>query len=341
LDNLELIVVDHARGTEVAVSPDGEIRLYENQVAPLSCVDHSGVDQLDKISEMDGVLYTCDQPGHLVLTVQQEVNSDDLPVFVGSVVGPGPPPKNIPKSAGSPEPTMLKIEIQAKDGSWIELSDLPPRDSPQKAFCFIDPQYVDESGEVKIRISWTGFYSADEISYFLVSSEKPELHRRLPVRASHSARVQTLRELEQEDGEFAVLSPGEEIELAFLSPGNPTPDFARDFVLRSRGYYVQQHKADAPSLPSVCQLLDNYPNPFNMETIISYVLSGEAEVQLRIYNVLGERVRTLVDERQTSGPKKVSWDGKDDEGDDVTSGVYFYKLKADASVYSKKMLLLK
>ena len=78
-----------------------------------------------------------------------------------------------------------------------------------------------------------------------------------------------------------------------------------------------------------------------METIISYVLSGEADVQLRIYNVLGGRVRTLVDERQAPGPKKVSWDGRDDEGNDVTSGVYFYKLKAVASVHSKKMLLLK
>ncbi len=341
LDNLELIVVDHALGTEVAVSPDGEIHLYENEIAPLSCTDHNGVDQLDKIREKDGVFYTCDQAGHLVLTLKQEVNSEGLPSFVVSGVGPRPPPKNIPKTAGSPEPSMLKIEIQAKDGSWIELSDLPPRDSPQKSFCFIDPQYVDENGEMKIRISWTGFYSADEISYFLVSSEKPELYRNLPVRASHSASARVLSRLEQEDGEFVVLSPGEKIELVFLSPGNPKPDVARDFVLRSRGYYVQQHKTGAPSLPSVCQLLDNYPNPFNMETIISYVLSQEANVQLRVYNVLGERVRTLVDERQTPGTKKVSWDGKDERGEDVTSGVYFYKLKAGASVHSKKMLLLK
>ena len=239
------------------------------------------------------------------------------------------------------KPAMLRIEVQAKDGSWMELSGLPPRDNPQKSFCFIDPQFVDENGEIKIRLSWTGFYSADEISYFLVSSERPELHRNLPVRASHSAKAHSLPQLEREDGEFAVLSPGERIELAFLSPGGPAPGVIRDFVLKSRGYYVQQHKADAPSLPSICQLLDNYPNPFNMETIISYVLSAEAEVQLRIYNVLGERVRTLVDERQTPGPKKVSWDGKDDQGNDVTSGVYFYKLKANASVHSKKMLLLK
>jgi hypothetical protein len=336
-----LIVVDHAQGTEVAVSADGEIHLYENEIAPLSCIDHNGVDQSDKIRERDEVFYICDEPGHLVLTLQQEVGLGNPPAFVGSGVGPGPPPKQIPKTAGWPEPSMLKIEVQAKDGSWIELTDLPPRDKPQKAVCFIDPQYVDALGEVKIRLSWTSFYSADEISYFVVSSEQPELYRHLPARASHSARARILSQLEQEDGEFVVLSPGEQIELAFLSPGSPAPDVARDFVLRSNGYYVQQHKTDAPSLPSVCQLLDNYPNPFNMETVISYVLSQEADVQLRIYNVLGEKVRTLVDERQTPGSREVSWDGKDERGNDVTSGVYFYKLKADASVHSKKMLLLK
>ena len=341
LDNLELIVVDHAEGTEVAVSPSGEIRLYEDEIAPLACIDHNGVDQLDKISERDGILYECHGAGHLILTLAQPTWQDDPSTIVSTGVGPPPEPKNHEKIAGSPEPPMLRIEVQASDGNWVELSDLPPRDNPQNAFCFIDPQYADQYGEMKVRISWTSFYMADQIKQFVISPEEPSLHRHRPATAYHSAKAQVLNQLDREDGEFAILSPGEEIELAFLSPGNPAPDVIRDFVLKSRGYYVQQHKADAPSLPSVCQLLDNYPNPFNMETIISYVLSGEAEVQLRIYNVLGERVRTLVDERQAPGPKKVSWDGKDDEGNDVTSGVYFYKLKADASVHSKKMLLLK
>lgn len=88
-------------------------------------------------------------------------------------------------------------------------------------------------------------------------------------------------------------------------------------------------------------LNQNYPNPFNPETIIEYVLPENSQVKLSIYNILGQHIKTLIDEYQKAGYKKITWDGKDKTGRQVSSGVYFYKIKADDFTSSKKMLLLK
>jgi hypothetical protein len=90
-------------------------------------------------------------------------------------------------------------------------------------------------------------------------------------------------------------------------------------------------------------LEQNYPNPFNPCTEIRYSLTGNepAQVTLKVYNLLGNEVVTLVEERQTPGEYEVSWDGCDDKGGDVCSGVYFYQLRAGGSVATRKMVLLR
>jgi hypothetical protein len=88
-------------------------------------------------------------------------------------------------------------------------------------------------------------------------------------------------------------------------------------------------------------LSQNYPNPFNPQTRIEYFLPRPAQVTLAIYNILGQKVKTLIDESHTAGTKSVTWDGKDPEGRLVASGIYFYKLETADYVDSKKMLLLK
>jgi hypothetical protein len=341
LDNLELILVDHAQGTKAAVSPDGQIYLYESQITPLACADQNGVDQLDKIAVEDGIFYTCNGPGYLILTLGAENLDDPLTVGTNSGVGPPPPPKGITKSSPSGERQSVKIEVQTAGGNWVQLADLPPRDNPSaQGFCFVGPEYRDDEGNMKLKISWTNSYAADEIKYFAVSQERPQLSDSRPLRAFHSIQGTVLSKLQTADQDVAILSPDENIELSFVSPGAPASGMERDFVLKSTGYYVLQAKA-VSSRPSAVELYRNYPNPFNMATVISYSLSAEANVELTIYNVLGEKVRTLVNQRQSAGPKSLTWDGKDNTGSVVSSGYYFYRLKADDEAITKKMLLLK
>ncbi|NOZ62135.1 MAG: T9SS type A sorting domain-containing protein [Calditrichaeota bacterium] len=85
----------------------------------------------------------------------------------------------------------------------------------------------------------------------------------------------------------------------------------------------------------------NYPNPFNPETQISYTLSNAEHVSLKIYNMQGQLIRTLIDETQSAGSHSVKWDGTNDAGEKVVSGVYLYKLQAGTDSFSRKMMLMK
>jgi hypothetical protein len=97
----------------------------------------------------------------------------------------------------------------------------------------------------------------------------------------------------------------------------------------------------APSSKYAYALEQNYPNPFNPVTTIDYSLKETGNVNLRIYNVAGQLVRTLVNGNVAAGPASVKWYGRNDAGQSVSSGVYFYKLVAKDFTMTKKMVLLK
>ena len=94
--------------------------------------------------------------------------------------------------------------------------------------------------------------------------------------------------------------------------------------------------------PDEFKLEGNYPNPFNPTTTIKYALKEDVKVSLKIYNTLGQEVRTLVNENQNKGYKEIMWDGKNNQGSVVPSGIYMYRLVAGSSfVKSNKMMLVK
>jgi hypothetical protein len=101
---------------------------------------------------------------------------------------------------------------------------------------------------------------------------------------------------------------------------------------------------DQPAAIMNHQLFQNYPNPFNPETAISYIVPvgrNVSNVELAIYNLLGQKVRTLVQARQPAGLYEIHWDGRDDAGKAVASGIYLYRLRAGDFVQSRKMVLLR
>ena len=96
-----------------------------------------------------------------------------------------------------------------------------------------------------------------------------------------------------------------------------------------------------PDVPDTFSIAQNYPNPFNPETTIPYALPQSVHVRLVIYNVLGQEIRTLVNEIKPAGYYRVVWDNKDDFGKSVSSGIYLYRIVAGDFVETKKLLLLK
>ena len=94
-------------------------------------------------------------------------------------------------------------------------------------------------------------------------------------------------------------------------------------------------------LPSEYALFQNYPNPFNPSTQITFDVPNSEVVMLRVYNLLGQDVQTLINKSMTPGRYTVEWNGSDMLNNDVASGVYFYELRGESFISRKKMLLIR
>ena len=94
------------------------------------------------------------------------------------------------------------------------------------------------------------------------------------------------------------------------------------------------------ALPKEYALSQNFPNPFNSQTVIKYQLPKAGRVVLKIYNTLGQELRTLVDEEMKAGYHQISWDGLSDNGSRVSSGIYIYRIQAGDFVKVRKMLFI-
>ena len=104
-------------------------------------------------------------------------------------------------------------------------------------------------------------------------------------------------------------------------------------------------KENESYLPLTFTLNQNNPNPFNSMTTIHYQLPKPAEVCIKIYNLQGQEIRTLIKEKKEGGYFTIIWDGKDNQGNIVVSGVYFYRMNAKSRkqqfIQTKKMILLR
>ncbi|MCK4224588.1 MAG: M6 family metalloprotease domain-containing protein [candidate division Zixibacteria bacterium] len=108
----------------------------------------------------------------------------------------------------------------------------------------------------------------------------------------------------------------------FVSPA----DVEEEFTERSPSDYV---------------LKQNYPNPFNPTTEIGYFVPRDGHIKLEIFNVLGQKIQTLVDQEQKRGAYTITWDGTNEQRTSVSNGIYFYQLSADDFEKTNKMILLK
>ncbi len=142
-----------------------------------------------------------------------------------------------------------------------------------------------------------------------------------------------------------------QVKFTFVSDGNKVAEgFYIDDVNINGSYSVSVGTTDgghSTTRPTLFQLCQNYPNPFNSATHIRYTIPDRDRegrphrTTLKVYNVLGQEVRTLVDGVERAGIHKVIWDGRDNRGREVTSGVYLYRLKMGHISQTRKLVLLK
>jgi len=184
-------------------------------------------------------------------------------------------------------------------------------------------------------------YDASQLSFVgLAGGEGYDFYRYDVVdEASGLVRIGCIPDLELKD----VFAPGEHrvAELQFRVNGSAIGELGLDEVEVVNRSFVNIPvewvvKTGVSNLPTEFALNQNYPNPFNPNTLIKYDLPVDCQVRLEVYNIVGQRLVTLVNGHQRAGYKRVSWDASDN-----ASGVYFYKLIAGKFTAIKKMVLLR
>lgn len=140
-------------------------------------------------------------------------------------------------------------------------------------------------------------------------------------------------------------SEGEVATLKFklLREGNPELSVQAIELIDTEGREVDWtfNKVTGPALPTVFALTQNYPNPFNPNTHISFALPEASKVTLKVYNIAGQLVKTLVNDELAAGHHTVMWNGTNSSGSEVGSGIYLYRLETEKFTSVKKMVFVK
>ena len=188
-------------------------------------------------------------------------------------------------------------------------------------------------------------YEADKLEFVQVLTDEP----------LGGSALATPQVLADEAGVLTVVAHGDVVsegEVALSLVFRPTTEIENTIVeIADNQTYDSEFGFNRLALPAPVQLqtrpeafalANNYPNPFNPATTIKYALPQAADVELTVYNVVGQVVRTLVAEHQSAGRYVVEWDATNDNGHSLSSGMYFYRLEAGGEFHEvKKMLLLK
>ena len=128
-----------------------------------------------------------------------------------------------------------------------------------------------------------------------------------------------------------------------LTPADGSLQFAPIFAGGTVDVRVSTDVDDDPhsTLPADFRLEQNYPNPFNPSTIIEFSLPVRSRVRLDVFNVLGQNVRTMINNTLPAGLHKVEFDGRSQNGGSLATGIYFYRLTTEQNTATRKMLLIK
>lgn len=340
LDHVELVMFDHAPGYDVSIDQNGRYIFGKDRLLPSQVTDDLGQDVLAWLSDADQEPYVRSEPGWLIATF---TSRSGVGHAIAAADEPKPPCKLWAGPVGSDvvDPFVVGMEVQDRSGVWRELPKGPMRLPLAHARPIISLSEFDLGQTFQVRYTWDDHIELDELS-LVVQSAVEHAETRAPLaRIVHSGDHSSAKALYRLDDYYTELVTGEYVELTF--PAEPVAvGKKRSMVLAAQGYYLTWYGEPEGNRPLHFGLNGNYPNPFNAATTIRYSLAAEVEVTLEIYNVLGQKVRSLIScEQQTAGAYEVTWDGRDEQGRDVASGAYLSRLAAGEYIETRKLMMLK
>jgi hypothetical protein len=343
LDQFQLLVIDHSEESQVAVLADGSIRQFTTpfELGKITSTDAElSSDSIANLARFDGRAVQLSDGSHLRLHF---VPTENAPLAQGKITG-----GLLVGGWTSHRTTSLyqKICCDQKVSVHTEVEE-PEVVTHSTAFSFREKRsllYIPLDSlalDLDIEIAHEAAYDYATIG---VDVAPPDYTVQVltPNEAVHSQQggVQSL--VAEADGQSVSLVPGETIRLEFPVP-KQTGNTDRSFVLVSTGRY-ERIKPQIVETPGQYRLSQNHPNPFNPTTQLEYALPVDARVTLKVFDVLGHEVETLVEQDEPVGYKTVSFDASR-----LPSGVYYYRLTAiptngkpsDGFTDTKRMLLMK
>ena len=352
IDHISLLAIPYTLqlGERLALNQTGEVVALTDPIPPFHANSPLGTDLTQAVKEQDGNYFEYYGPGELELffpNVDSIYSSRGLKKPYGStppgVNGPEPPPKNINKvnvtsgdlnSAGD---NLVTVEVLDNSRGFVQMNRLFPRIRPT-IDCFTElPDLVEYNPMPVVRFTWNDYFRADQIAFYQ-SRKIDQVDICSDETAASADGASVLNQIEQTDGNYFVLRPGGSIELSFATPRATQQNV--QYVLKAVGYYETTSAADQ-SRTNSADLLQNYPNPFNSTTKISIMVNEPSDVELDIFNILGQKVKSVYSGRLDPGRVDLEWNGTNSSNSEVASGVYYYRLKTNESVQTKKMLYLK
>jgi hypothetical protein len=351
LDNIELWTIDFAddfinlRLTDRLSLVNGT----QEKTPPFKAITNAGANVTSMLASEDGLVFSSFEPGYIDLEYRLPAPLTAAKPSIEEPPGgidPGDPAKGIEKlSATSVWPSsvnVFSISVIKPTGQNELVARLFPR--MRRSLRLKDLSNYLINNTLKIRLSWTNLISIDFLPYVRYEKLSPVINRYQITYANHSEAGNVTSLLVGRDLNKTTLRPGQEIALSFLTRP-PSDSLTRFLLLKTVGRYQYNssgsNRFSEDVLPEDFSFEQNYPNPFNPATNFRFALPTPTKVTLEIFNILGQRVKALVDKPYPAGVHEIIWDGTNNSGEQLPTGVYFARLSAEKFSATRKVVIVK
>lgn len=324
LDQVGFIEVELNEDELLAVTDNGEIVNYLEPHQPITIMLNDSIDVSESLSAADGDTLNIVPGDILSIDVSGETgDANNFIVIEGSVVA-----KNI----------TADVMFIPEGGEDEDLGDIFLR--PNISVASIN---LGSLGEGTLRIEFNQYGTLDYLT-LVTDLNTADIETLRMISAEHSESGSVLELLVGDpDQQYAEIYPGQEIAFVFREGAHTRPKI--QYILKTVGRYETDtalvfNKVTATTennlIPKENKLFDNYPNPFNPTTQIKYSVKENGFVTLKVYDILGKEVASLVNEEKQAGTYTVTFDASY-----LASGIYFYTITASDFQKTKKMILIK